>query len=251
GMLDWMTRRQRWRRVALSIMITVVLPALAQDGPHIVPFSSDKAGSKLPGGWEVMRINPRKKLTEYELVEDGGTVVLHAASNVCSSGLAQRMAVDLDKTPVVEWRWKIAHLIDGADMETARGEDSPARIVITFDGDINKLPVNERATASVAKSLSGQELPYATLMYVWANDGPMDRIIRNPHTGRARMIVVQSGPAGVGKWLTYSRNVRDDFKRAFGENPGRMLTYGVLTDSDNTGESAEAWYGDIVFGAAK
>jgi hypothetical protein len=241
-----MTRSRLFLCVALGVL-GVVIVAPAQDGARVVPFSSASAGSTLPNGWEVMRINAKKKLTQYRFVEDGGKVVLHASANVSASGIAQRVAVDLDKTPVVEWRWKIARLIPGADMEQARGEDSPARIVFTFDGDINKLPLNERATATVAKNLSGQDLPYATLMYVWANEGAVDRVIRNPHTGRVRMIVVESGPADVGKWQTYSRNVREDFKRAFGEYPGRMLTYGVLTDSDNTGESAEAWYGDIVF----
>jgi len=84
-------------------------------------------------------------------------------------------------------------------------------------------------------------------MYVWANEAPVDKIIRNPHTGRVRMIVVQSGAGGAGKWQSYSRNVREDYKRAYGEYPGKMLSYGVLTDTDNTGENVEAWYGDIVF----
>lgn len=240
----------RWRVSSLCVALGAlgaVIVASAQDGVRVVPFSSAGAGSALPTGWEVMRINAKKKLTQYRLIEDGGTLVLHASSTASASGVAQRIAVDLDKTPVVEWRWKIARLIPGADMEQARGEDSPARIVFTFDGDVDKLPLNERATASLAKNLSGQELPYATLMYVWANEGAVDRVIRNPHTGRVRMIVVASGPAGLGKWQSYSRNVREDFRRAFGESPGRMLTYGVMTDSDNTGESAETWYGDIVF----
>src|SRR4051812_32163136 len=241
-----MTRPLSSLTAVLATLVTWVLPALAQDAA-IVPFSSSTAGQSLPRGWEVIKINESKKPTQYRLVDDGGTVVVHAVAAASASALGQYVAVDLEKTPMVEWRWKINHLITTADMEQARTEDSPVRLVFAFDGDVKKLPLSERATASVAKSLSGKELPFATLMYVWANEAPLEKIIRNPHTGRIRMIVVSSGAGGVGKWQTITRNVREDYKRAFGEYPGKMLHYGVLSDTDNTGESIEAWYGDISF----
>jgi hypothetical protein len=70
-------------------------------------------------------------------------------------------------------------------------------------------------------------------------------VIEHPYTRRVRMLVVASGPGGVGKWQSLSRNVLDDFRRAFGEEPGDLTGVGVLTDTDNTGGSVEAWYGDI------
>ena len=233
------------------MLFAPMVPALAQDASAIVTFSSATAGQPHPRGWEVMRINPSKKLTDYGLVDDGGTVVLHAVSAQSASALGQYIAVDLEKTPVVEWRWKISHLIKTADMEAAATEDSPVRLVFAFDGDAKKLPLADRASGAVAKSLSGRALPFATLMYVWANVAPVDKIIRNPHTGQVRMIVASSGGAGAGKWQSLSRNLREDYKRAFGEYPGKMLSYGVMTDTDNTLESVEAWYGDIVFKPAR
>jgi hypothetical protein len=237
--------------VALPMLFAPMLPALAQNSSAIVPFSSATAGQPMPRGWEVMKINESKKLTEYRLVDDAGVVVLHAVSAQAASAVGQYTAIDLEKTPVVEWRWKINHLINTADMESARTEDSPVRLVFAFDGDVKKLPFADRASGAVAKSLSGKDLPFATLMYVWANAAPVDKIIRNPHTGQIRMIVASSGGAGVGKWQSLSRNLREDYKRAFGEYPGKMLSYGVMTDTDNTGESVEAWYGDIVFKPSK
>ena len=65
----------------------------------------------------------------------------------------------------------------------------------------------------------------------------MGTIIPNPHTKRVQMVVASSGPAGVGKWQTLSRNVLEDFRRAFGEEPGMLTDVGVLTDTDNTGGS--------------
>jgi hypothetical protein len=240
------------RSVSLAIALSLVpmLPALAQDGP-VVPFSAGTAGQPMPRGWEVMKINENKKLTQYHLVDDAGAVVLHATAVASASAVGQYVTVDLEKTPVVEWRWKINHLISTADMEVGRTEDSPVRLIFAFDGDIKKLPLGDRATASVAKNLSGKELPFATLMYVWANAAPVDKIIHNPHTNQIRMIVASSGAGGAGKWQTLSRNLREDYKRAFGEYPGKLLHYGVMTDTDNTGESVEAWYGDIAFKPAR
>jgi hypothetical protein len=84
-------------------------------------------------------------------------------------------------------------------------------------------------------------------MYVWSGVHPVGMVIPNPRTRRIEMIVASSGAAEVGKWQTLKRNLLQDFQRAFGERPGRLTAVGVLTDTDNTGTSAEAWYGDIRF----
>jgi len=68
-----------------------------------------------------------------------------------------------------------------------------------------------------------------------------------PHTRRIQMIVASSGSAGVGAWQEISRDVVADFRRAFNEEPGRLLAYGIMSDTDNTGETVEAWYGEITF----
>ena len=86
-------------------------------------------------------------------------------------------------------------------------------------------------------------------MYIYANGKPVGTIVPNPHTKRIQMIVVATGDSGVGTWQSFSRNVRDDYKRAFNEEPGKLLSLGVMTDTDNTGEKAQAWYGDITLSA--
>ena len=82
---------------------------------------------------------------------------------------------------------------------------------------------------------------------MWANKGAVGTVIENPHTKRVEMVVAVTGGAEVGKWVTVTRNVVEDFKKAFGEEPGMMQDVGILTDTDNTGASVEAWYGDIRF----
>ena len=233
------------------LWLASIMTAAAQDVPGVVHFSSAKPGTALPAGWEVAKITDTKKPTEYKFVENDGHVVLEASAVAAASGLAQRIVIDVNQFPRVEWRWKISRLIDAADNSQAKTEDSPVRLVFEFDGDKKKLSFGERAQLSLAESLTGRESPFATLMYVWANKVAVNTVIPNPRTNRVQMVVASSGPGGVGAWQSLSRNLREDYKRAFGEDPGRLIGYGVLSDTDNTGESVQAWYGDILFKAAR
>jgi hypothetical protein len=233
------------------LWLASIMTAAAQEAPGVVHFSSAKPGTALPAGWEVAKITDTKKPTEYKFVENDGHVVLEANAVAAASGLAQRIPIDINQFPRVEWRWKISRLIEAADNSQSKSEDSPVRLVFEFDGDKKKLSFGERAQLSLAESLTGREAPYATLMYVWTNKVPVNTVIPNPRTNRVQMVVASSGPGGVGAWQSLSRNLREDYKRAFNEDPGRLIGYGVLSDTDNTGESVQAWYGDISFKAAR
>jgi hypothetical protein len=93
-------------------------------------------------------------------------------------------------------------------------------------------------------------LPYAMLMYVWASDAPVDTIASSVYTEKIQMIVVESG-GGVGEWRVFRRNVLEDYRRAFGEEPSDIVAVGVMTDADDTRGKARAQYGDISFRPAQ
>jgi hypothetical protein len=99
----------------------------------------------------------------------------------------------------------------------------------------------------LARAISGQALPYATLMYVWSNDLPVGTVVTNPHTDRVRSIVVDRGAEGVGEWRSYRRNVLEDYRKVFGEEPWDIVAVGLMTDADNTRQRARSHYGDISF----
>jgi hypothetical protein len=84
-------------------------------------------------------------------------------------------------------------------------------------------------------------------MYIWENRAPVGRVIDNLHTSRIKMIVADSGAGNLGHWRSETRNVYEDYRRAFGEDPPPIRSIGIMTDSDNTGSDAEAYYGDISF----
>jgi hypothetical protein len=213
----------------------------------ITPFSTAQPGTQLPPGWIPLTFGAQKDPTQYRFIQEDGKTILHAHAEAAASGLLHPVSFDIRSAPMLQWRWKISGLIPDADNRVASKEDSPARIILGFEGDKSKLTFREKTASVLAKTGTGRELPYAEIVYVWANKAPVGTIIPNPHTRRVEMVVAMSGPERVGEWVTLARNVYDDFKRAFGEEPGTLTDVGVLTDTDNTGATVDAWYGDIRF----
>lgn len=202
-----------------------------------------------PADWVPVKVTDKKKLTTYEAVTDEGRPAIHAVAAGSASMLARRADFDLRERPLLAWRWKVSRLIDAADNAVGSREDSPVRILLAFEGDVSKLAPRDRAAINLSRKLSGRPLPYATLQYVWSNKAPVDSAIENPHTRRVQMIVASSGAAGVGQWQSLDRDVVADFKRVFDEEPGKLIAYGIMSDTDNTGETVEAWYADVAFRA--
>jgi hypothetical protein len=120
------------------------------------------------------------------------------------------------------------------------------RLILFFDGDRSQLSMKEQMLMETAQLLTGQEVPFATLMYVWENRFGQETVLRNTFTDQVKMIVVGTGRDRIGTWKAFERNYVEDYRRAFGHAPGRLVGVGIMTDTDNTGESVEAYYGDIV-----
>jgi hypothetical protein len=215
--------------------------------PAVGKFSAEKPGETLPSGWRVWQLSSLKRPTEYRLVDHEGRTVILAQSRAGASGLVFPISIDLAEYPYLHWHWKVPALIPGADNTQRHTEDSPVRIVLTFDGDKSKLPLEERLFADQFRMFTRQDFPYAILMYIWENRAPVGRVIDNLHTSRIKMIVAESGAEHLGTWRSETRNVYEDYRRAFGEDPPPIRSIGIMTDSDNTGADAEAYYGDISF----
>ena len=215
--------------------------------PYVTKFSHNQAADGLPSGWRPWTLSRFKRPTEYKLVKDDGRTVVRARASSSASGLVHPLDLDPARFPLLQWRWKVDQLIAKADNTRKRTEDSPVRLVISFAGDLDKLAFDDRLFFDQIEALTGQRLPYATLMYSGENRVPKGEVIPNRHTSRIKMVVAESGRGKLGKWQEQSRNVYEDFRRAFGEPPGRITSIGIMTDTDNTGENAHAYYGDIVF----
>ena len=226
----------------------VAAVAAAQSAPEIPKFSTAKAGGAPPGDWKNVPLSSFKKNTEYTLVTDDGVVVLRATAHGSASVLAAKAEFDPRQFPTISWRWKVAQAIPGANNADQNKEDAPVRVMISFAGDSSKLNLGDRIAASTAQSASGHPFPYALLMYIWGGKVPIGSITTSKRTSRIKMIALNADDQGIGQWHSFTRNLVDDYKKAFGEEPGNVLAIEVLTDTDNTGADAEAFYGDITVG---
>lgn len=215
--------------------------------PQVGSFSKQAPGAELSQGWQPWILSPFKRPTAYHLVSREGTTVIRAEARSSASGLIHPLTLNPGTYPLLQWRWKVDTLISKADNSQKHLEDAPARLVVSFDGDMEKLTPQDRMLFDNVRILTGQQMPYATLMYIWGNRAPLETVIPNKHTSRVRMIVVETGRDKLGNWQDVTRNVVEDYRRAFGEEPGRISAVGIMTDTDNTGGNVHAYYGDILF----
>jgi hypothetical protein len=176
-------------------------------------------------GWQEKSFAGR---TDYQLVDDFGRTVLRADANATASGLVREIKVDLNKTPYLNWFWKVDNIYHGNKERTKKGDDYPARVYVVVSGGL--LFWRTRA-----------------INYVWSSNQPVGSSWENAYSGNARMIALESGTGKTGLWLGEKRNVRKDFQRLFGSEIDKIDAVAIMTDADNTGQRATAWYGDIYF----
>ena len=221
----------------------------AQSPGHIEAgsFSSTRPGASLPDGWQPLTFSRIQRHTDYSLVDDGGTVVVKAVSHQSASGLTRAVSIDPAEYPVIRWRWKVQNVLHKGDVSRKEGDDYPARVYITFAFDPGKASYLEKLKQEAARLIQGQDVPYRAISYIWGSHSPAGSMIANAYTDRVMMFVVQGGDEKVQQWVTQERNVYADYKKAFGEEPTMISGVAIMTDTDNTRESAVAWYGDIVF----
>lgn len=210
-------------------------------------FSTGRPGEAPPGDWGRFVVSPFASNSEYALVEGGAAVVLEGRSDGSASGFYRRVRIDPARSPLIEWRWRVLQTPPSLDPRVPGRNDSPARVIVAFHGDAKRLDFGERLALGLYKGLTGEKMPYAVIMYSWAGDAPVGTIVANDQTPKIQTIVVESGAGSIGEWRELRRNVLEDYRLAFGEEPWDIVAVGVMTDTRNTHGKASAQYGDISF----
>ncbi len=200
------------------------------DNLDITVFSSLSPQSFF-NDWKIKSMSSIPNLTQYRLVADRsrGTVI-EATAQASFAAMTRELEIDPLLYPVVVWNWKVSAAIESANLKIKEKDDAPARLLISFGRDYNK---------------GGR--PEGTLCYVWSAKEVEGSFIINPYNKDVMAIVVASGLADVGVWQQYRRNIVDDYRRAFGDEPGKIRTISIISDTDNTGDQLTAWYGGIGF----
>jgi hypothetical protein len=227
----------------LTLAHTAEVPARIEVGK----FSAEPEGSLTPMGWKSWTFKKIERHTTYVTVREDGNVVVRAEASASASGLIREVKVDPKEYPVLAWRWKVSNAYTKGDVSRKEGDDYPARMYVAFDYDPQRLGFVDRAKHAAVKLLYGEAPPLRVINYIWESKAPKDTITSSAYTDWVKMIVVESGNELSNRWIDEQRNILEDYRKAFGEEPSTITGIAIMTDADNTGEAATAWYGDIVF----
>ncbi len=206
--------------VVPALVLSVILAGTA--GNAAGPLLIDDFAKGISAGWEKKVF---KGETAYRPVVEEGRPAVKAESRATASALIYKVSLDPKTYPRLSWSWKIVHTIGKGDERTKAGDDYAARVYVVFPSTFfwRTRAVN----------------------YIWANRLPPGTFLPNAYTGNAVMVAVESGDGNAGRWIDEERNLVEDYRRAFGEDPPAVGAVAIMTDTDNTGEQAVAWYGAI------
>jgi hypothetical protein len=198
-------------------------------------------------GWHAVPL-PGKRSTQYRWAVKDGRRAVAAQADQSASMWRRRVRLPADGLGSVSFSWWVQDTLPGADISAPGRSDAPAAVIFAFEGDHAKLSQRNRMLFDLAETLSGERPPYATLMYVFGHDGAEpEQVVVHPRTDRVRKIVLDAGPAQIRRWREHRRDLAADFRRAFGEDPGALVSVAYMTDADNTHQQARAWYGPVEF----
>ena len=218
--------------------------AVTDKEARLNPWATASDGRRDAGAWQDFKF-PGKQASKFSYVHEDGREAMSAHAQSSASMWRQVVRVEPAELGNIRFSWKVPKLIAQADMSTREMDDSPVRIVLAFDGDRSKFSAKNAMLSELARALTGEEMPYATMMYVWCNACVRDSVIVNTRTDRIRKLVLESGSGSLNRWMDYERVIREDFVKLFGEQPGALISVALMTDTDNTKSVANAWYGPV------
>lgn len=207
--------------VSMLVSIMVTLPAAADE------IAVSRFGEKGLQGWKTRSF---KGATRYTLVQEDGRTVLKGHAKGAASGLIKKLTFNPKNHRYLKWSWKVSNTVPGGNEKTKQGDDYAARVYVVFPGHFF--------------------WRMRALNYIWANKLPRGAFVPNAFTSNAMLLAVESGPAKAGQWVSEERDILSDFRRLFGEDPPEAGGIAIMTDTDNTGAEATAWYGDITLSTA-
>ena len=207
------------------ISVIVFLPILSWTADTRIDIARFSQGDL--SGWQTKVFAGE---TRYTFENSQGRLGLRAESSAAASGRYREININLDETPMLHWSWKVDNVLTGINERTRAGDDYAARVYVVFSDGL----AFWRTRA---------------INYVWSSNQPVGDSWINAFTDNVHMVAVQSGPERVGQWISEQRNIRADYQKFFGGKPKAIDAVAIMTDTDNSGKTAIAWYGDIWFAA--
>lgn len=238
------------KAAGLSVALCAAWNAQATSIAPLIPAEGTRAAAP----WRVVgfpKASANIPLTRFEVA----TVQGERAIKVSTQASYGTLVHDLPRPPAgrLLWRWRLDQALAGGhrepDIQTKAGDDAALKVCVMFDHPLAHVPFVERTKLRIARSVSGEDLPAATLCYVWDSVHPAGLRGANPYTARVRYIALQGQGASLAQWQTESRDLEADFAQLFADEltqgatvpPVRAVLIGA--DSDNTGSRSVGWVG--------
>jgi len=224
--------RARWLLTSCLLLGALVLVASltgAQSGSIVVEdWSKQPSGKRgIPSGWQGQNWGSPKY--DFTATSDESTPAIHLKSENDSSTISREIKVDVKQYPILQWKWKVLVLPKAGDARRKETDDQAAQLYVTFP----------RFPQAVRSRIIG---------YIWDTNAPVGAIFPSQKVSTITYLVVRSGDTDLGKWLTETRNVLNDFKRIYGEEPGESVgAVAISINSQNTSARAESYFGEILF----
>lgn len=194
--------------------------------------------------WEIFRV-PGKQPTRYSYVQHEGRDAVRAVADATGSILRHRQRIEPADLGRISFSWNVPPPGADTNASLAQLEDVPVRVVLAFEGDRSRFSLKNSLLSELSLMLTGEELPFATLIYAWSRVNKPGDVVMNDRTDRIRKIVVDSGDQGYNQWLNYERDIRADYRKAFGEEPGALLSFAVFTEGERNEGQLQAYYGPL------
>ena len=226
-MIRWLVLPTTTALLAVSL---IAGPLRAADPPTVpvedwAKQTDGKTG--IPDGWKGQNWGSPKY--DFRIATQGGRKAINLKSANDSSTISKEVKVDVKTWPVLQWSWQVVTLPKGGDARKSATDDEAAQIYVTFP----------RFPSAVRSRI---------ISYIWDTTAPVGSVFKSEKTGLVTYVVVRSGPADLGKWLTESRNVLEDYKKIYGEAPGEDVgAISIAIDSNDTNSTAESYFGEIFF----
>ncbi|HAS53790.1 MAG: hypothetical protein A2X56_15115 [Nitrospirae bacterium GWC2_57_13] len=208
------------RLLALLAPVLLVSVAIAAgDRIVIADFSGGIDARGVPAGWQ---LKEKSGKAEFGVVQDGDLHALRLRSADTSYSIQKSVDLDVKQHPILTWKWKVTKLPAGGDFRKSKTDDQAAQLFLAF---------------SKTKAI----------VYIWDTSAPQGLMKDAPAPPfmRIKAVVVRSGPAETGKWISEKRNVYDDYRKLYGQDPPPIQGVRLQINSQHTETSAESYFADV------
>jgi hypothetical protein len=207
--------------LAVSFLFLSSAAGAAEDRLVIADFNTDVDDKGVPHGWQ---LKEKSGKADFAVIKDGDLPAVRFKSANTSFSLQKEVHVNLKKFPVLTWKWKVTKLPVGGDFRKSKTDDQAAQLFLAF---------------SKTKAI----------VYIWDTTAPQGTMgnAAVPWPMSIKTVVVRSGTADTGKWFTEVRNVYDDYKKLFGDEPAEVAGVRLQINSQHTETSAESYFANVVF----